>query len=88
MSLATVYSRYLESPGTKAYSVHEARRMFAAYSQVEIRTLLTHADLLESAAGQRHRGVLLALARKIWPRALLRKVAPGQGLCMLIRAVR
>jgi ubiquinone/menaquinone biosynthesis C-methylase UbiE len=87
-SLRQVYGRYLESPGTKAYSVAEARRMFAAFSSVQIRICLTHADLLESAAGQRHRTAMLSLARAIWPRELLRRYAASQGLFMLIRAVK
>lgn len=88
MSLRQVYARYLESPGTKAYSIAEARRMFASFSVVEIRTCLTHADLLESEAGQRHRSQLLRVARAIWPRGLLRRYAAGHGLFMLIRAVK
>jgi len=87
-TLTEVYARYLESPGTKAYSLNEARRMFATFSCVQIRTSLTHGDLLESAAGQRHGGALLSLARKIWPRRLLRKYAGSHGLFMLIRAVK
>jgi ubiquinone/menaquinone biosynthesis C-methylase UbiE len=88
VSLRQVYARYLESPGTKAYSVAEARRMFAAFSSVEVHTCLTHGDLLESAAGQRHRSPLLRVARAIWPRALLRRYAGSHGLFMLIRAVK
>jgi ubiquinone/menaquinone biosynthesis C-methylase UbiE len=88
MSLQDVYARYLESPGTKAYSLGEARRMFAAFSHVVMRTSLTHADLLESAAGQRHGGVLLSMARAMWPRRLLRRYAGSQGLFMLITAVK
>jgi ubiquinone/menaquinone biosynthesis C-methylase UbiE len=88
LTLQDVYARYLESPGTKAYSPGEARRMFAAFSDVRIRTSLTHADLLESAAGQRHGGAFLSLARAIWPRRLLRKYAGSQGLFMLITAVK
>jgi len=88
MSLAQVYDRYLESPGTKAYSTREAHAMFASYREVRISTVLTHADLLESEAGQRHEGVVLSLARRIWPRGLLRKFARGSGLCMLITAVK
>ena len=88
MSLAQIYARYLESPGTKAYSVREARRLFAAFADVQIETVLTHGDLLESAAGQRHGGAVLSIARRIWPRALLRRCARGQGLFMLITATR
>jgi ubiquinone/menaquinone biosynthesis C-methylase UbiE len=88
MTLTDVYARYLESPGTKAYSVREAKRLFACFSTVQIRTCLTHGDLLESAAGQRHDGALLSLARRIWPRKLLRKYASSHGLFLLIRAVK
>lgn len=87
-SLAQIYARHLESPGTKAYSVGQAARMFAAFSHVDIKTVLTHGDLLESAAGQRHRGPLLSLGRRIWPRALLRRFARGHGLFMLVTAVK
>ena len=85
-SLREVYAHYLESPGTKAYTVREARRMFGLFAEVRIRTLLTHGDLLESAAGQRHHGVLLTVARKLWPRRLLKVLLPSFGLFMLIEA--
>jgi len=88
MSLAEVYSRYLESPGTKAYSVRDARKMFSRFKSVEIHIALTHGDLLESAAGQRHQGILLSVARLIWPRKLLKWWAKGHGLFMMIQAVR
>lgn len=86
LSLTEVYARYLESPGTKAYTVAEARGLFSAFKEVEIRTLLTHGDLLESGAGQRHQGGLLSLARMIWPRALFKAFFPTCGLFMLIKA--
>jgi ubiquinone/menaquinone biosynthesis C-methylase UbiE len=88
ISLTDVYSRYLESPGTKAYSVSEAKQMFASFKMIDIQTLLTHGDLLESAAGQRHGGLLLSIARTLWPRWLFRAIAKRQGLCMLITAVK
>jgi len=81
-----VYARYLESPGTKAYSVKEARQLFSAFNEVSIDIVLTHGDLLESMAGQRHQGVLLSIAKAIWPRALIRRFLPGMGLFMLIEA--
>jgi SAM-dependent methyltransferase len=86
MSLRTVYSRHLESPGTKAYSTREARELVSQFRDVRIEVVLSHGDLLESMAGQRHRGILLSLARRIWPRALIRRVFPGLGLFMLIEA--
>lgn len=85
-SLATICSRHLESPGTKAYTVAEARQLMSAYCDVKISTVLTHGDLLESGAGQRHTGLLLSLARRVWPRWLIRTLFPTAGLFMLIQA--
>jgi len=85
-SLRSIYAAHLESPGTKAYTVAEARALFAAFGEVRIRTVLTHGDLLESGAGQRHGGLALSLARRIWPRRLIRWLFPTAGLFMLIEA--
>lgn len=86
LSLREIYARYLESPGTKAYSMTEAQLLFSKFSEVKIRTVLTHGDLLESGVGQRHRGPLLSLARKLWPREVIRLLLPSAGLFMLIEA--
>ena len=85
-SLYDIYANHLESPGTKAYSAAEARVMFSRFTRCEIVTVLTHGDLLESDAGQRHRGWLLSIAKRFWPRRFLRWALPGQGLFMLIEA--
>ncbi|MCF8177767.1 MAG: class I SAM-dependent methyltransferase [Sulfuritalea sp.] len=85
-TLSDVYSNHLESPGTKAYTVNEARCLFRQFSEIQITTVLTHGDLLESEVGQRHRGWLLSLAKRLWPRELLRLVLPRTGLFMLIEA--
>lgn len=84
--LAEIYARHLESPGTKAFTPREARALFDGWSACRISTVLTHGDLLESEAGQRHRGPLLFVARRLWPRWLLRRLAPSAGLFMLIDA--
>jgi SAM-dependent methyltransferase len=86
--LSTIYGRFLESPGTKAYSASEATRLFAGFSETNIRTVLTHGDLLSSDAGQRHQGALLGVARKIWPRWFIRRFIPKSGLFMLIDATK
>jgi SAM-dependent methyltransferase len=85
-SLGEIYSRYLESAGTKAYTVSEARELFSPMRDVTIDTVLTHGDLLSSVAGQRHRGPLLSVAKRVFPRGLIKKFAPKQGLFMLIEA--
>ena len=86
MTLERVYSLYLESPGTKAYSIKEAYKLCSDFNNVRIKVVLTHGDLLESGAGQRHRGWALSFARAIWPRRLIRKIFPNAGLFMLIEA--
>jgi ubiquinone/menaquinone biosynthesis C-methylase UbiE len=87
-SLSDVFAKHLQGPGTKAYTVKDARALFGAFSSVKVRTVLTHGDLLESEAGQRHQGWLLSTARCLWPRTLLRTALPGSGLYMLIEATK
>ncbi len=86
--MAEIYSEYLESPGTKSYTCHEAAQLFAGASNVVMRVELTHGDLLESGAGQRHEGRILAIARHIWPRWLLRRVARRFGLFLLVSGTK
>ncbi len=88
MSLKEIYNKYLESFGTKAYSIQEAKKLFSKFRKVDIKTVLTHGDLLTSAAGQRHRGLMLSVARLIWPRYIIRTFFPSHGLFMLIRAAK
>lgn len=83
-SLDTIYAEHLESPGTKAYSHVEGAALFAGAEDIIVRSVLTHGDLLESEAGQRHRGFALSLAKKVWPRGLIRRFFPTQGLFLLI----
>lgn len=83
-SLQSIYARYLESPGTKTYTVCEARKLMAGFEDVRIETVLTHGDLLSSSAGQRHRGPLLAVAKALWPRWLIRLLLPTHGLFMMM----
>ena len=86
VSLREIYSQYLESPGTKAYSVTEARQLFSDFTNVKIETQLGHADLLESNIGQRHRSIVLSTAKKLWPRWFIRRFFLSYGLFMLIEA--
>lgn len=87
-SLNFIYSHYLESPGTKAYSVKEAKKMFQKFSEVKIETRLGHGDLLSSSAGQRHEGSILNIARSIYPRFLIKLLFKKYGLFMLIKLVK
>lgn len=85
-SLRDIYANHLESPGTKAYSRNEALELFSMFSEVNIKTQLCFGDLLEGAVGQRHSGIFLTIAKKMWPRWLLRRIAKNHGLFLLIEA--
>ncbi len=87
-SIAYIYANYLESPGTKAFTKSEVKKIFKDFSQISIKTVLTHGDLLASDVGQRHRGVLLFIAKKILPRRFINKYFQSAGLFMLIEAVK
>jgi ubiquinone/menaquinone biosynthesis C-methylase UbiE len=87
-SLEYIYDHYLESPGTKAYSYKGARELLSQFDIHSIETPLGHGDLLTSPVGQRHRGILLTVARAIWPRTLLKLILPTHGLGMMITCTK
>jgi ubiquinone/menaquinone biosynthesis C-methylase UbiE len=85
-SLTHVYAKYLESPGTKAYTIAEAENMFRRFKSVSAHSQLSFGDLLQSEVGQRHRGPLLSLAKTVWPRVLIRRLMSRHGLMLLVEA--
>ena len=85
LSLTEVYARYLESPGTKGYTVAEAYRLLPPFSTCEIRRAISFGDLLLGEVGQQHAGIALALAKRLWPRPIVRRL-PALGLLLLIEA--
>ena len=84
-SLTDVYACHLESPGTKGYTVAQARELVARFRAHDVRRELSFGDLLLGEAGQRHQGFPLAAARALWPRPLVRRL-PALGLLLLIEA--
>jgi ubiquinone/menaquinone biosynthesis C-methylase UbiE len=87
-TLDEIYARHLESPGTRAYTEEGARRLFADFREVRTSIELSNGDLLEGEAGQRHRGGALRLARKVWPRGVIRRFGRRHGLFLLVDAIR
>jgi ubiquinone/menaquinone biosynthesis C-methylase UbiE len=84
-SLTDIYARHLESPGTKGYTITEARRFTALFGACEIRSAISFGDLLMGEVGQHHAGRGLAIAKRFWPRPLVRRL-PTLGLLLLIEA--
>ena len=84
-SLQEIYAHHLESPGTKGYTVSEARRLVAPFRTCDIRCAVSFADLLLGEVGQQHASPGLTLAKRVWPRPLIRRM-PMLGLLLLIEA--
>lgn len=88
LPLDDIYSNYLESPGTKAYSLEEARSLCKAFSQVNMKTILSFGDLLKGEVGQRHKSFILVILKLIWPRWLIKSLFRKHGLYLLIEAIK
>lgn len=86
-SLTDIYARHLESPGTKGYTVSEARGLVAPFRACGIRSAIGFGDLLLGEVGQQHGGRGLAIAKRLWPRPLIRRL-PALGLLLLIEATK
>lgn len=87
-SLSEIYSRYLESPGTKAYSPREARSLFSQFASVRTRVELSPGDLMTGVAGQRHGGPALNALRLLWPRSFVKCALRRAGLFLMVEATR
>lgn len=86
--LDALYGRHLESPGTKAFTVADARALFPRARQLKVQIVLSSGDLLAAGAGQRHGGVLLSTMHVLWPRWLIRRWLHRHGLFMMIHGVK
>jgi hypothetical protein len=62
--------------------------MFSAFSSVTVRPALQFGDLLEGGVGRRHQGLALSIARKVWPRWLVRRFGTRFGTMLVIEAVK
>lgn len=79
---------YLESPGTKGYTRDQARELFAGFSEVKVRTLLSHGDLLLMRPAAKYQSGFHRLLWKLYPRWLVRRLGHRFGVNLLIEAVK
>jgi hypothetical protein len=56
-----------------------------SFSACEIRSAVSFGDLLLGEVGQQHTGHGLTIAKRFWPRPLVRRL-PALGLLLLIEA--
>jgi ubiquinone/menaquinone biosynthesis C-methylase UbiE len=71
-SLEEIFSNHLESPGTKAYSFAEARKLTQDFAEIDMKVQVCHADTFEGEVGARHKGPLLKIAKTFFPKSLVR----------------
>jgi len=77
---------HLESPGTKAYTLPEARALMQGFVDVRVETALLAGDLLAMRPSARYQGALHRLAWAVYPRGLIRRFGAALGLGLLITA--
>jgi hypothetical protein len=86
MTLTNIYSRYLQG-GTKGFTVKEGRKLVGTFDHSTVRSKVGFGDLLQGEVGKSHESGTLLLARKIWPRPLIRRLNV-LGLMLLIEATK
>ncbi len=79
---------HLESPGTKAYTVGEARRFLTGigFSGIWLSTKLAPGDLLTIKPGRKYSSPIYRLVWRLYPRPLVRLLGDRYGLNLLIKA--
>lgn len=80
--------QYLESPGTKVYTVDEARTLFGDFSKADVWTQLAFGDLLKFRLSDKYKHPLHKALFALYPRWLVRALGDRFGLCLFIEAVK
>jgi len=83
------YAKHVESPGTKVYTLDEARALVGRFSDVRIRTHLASADLLDHQFSSKYQGAWWRWAKRLYPRWLVRHVLGDRfGTYLTIEATK
>jgi SAM-dependent methyltransferase len=77
---------YLESPGTKAYTLAGARKLFADFREVRCWPQLSHGDLLKMRPSEKYGGPAYRFLWRIYPRWFVRLTGNRFGLGLMIEA--
>ena len=80
----------LESPGTKAYSMQEAKALMEAvgFKEIRVSTRLGPGDLLLIKPSAKYQAWPYQLAWRLWPRPLIRLLGDRFGLYLLIEGMK
>jgi hypothetical protein len=82
----SIIYEHLGSPGTKVFTVEEARELFTAFRSVSVRSKLGAGDLLTMKPSAKYQSRLARLAWAIYPRWVIKRVGDRYGLGLLITA--
>lgn len=82
--------KHLESPGTKAYDLSEARRMLEGigFTNVQLSTRLSPGDLLEIKPSGKYQSGIHRMIWKFYPRSLVRAIGHRFGLYLLMEGTK
>jgi SAM-dependent methyltransferase len=84
LSIRRALAEHLESPGTKAYTRGEAARLFAAFAEARIRTVLSHGDLLRIRPGAQYASGAYRVLWRLYPRWLVRALGDRWGTNLVV----
>jgi ubiquinone/menaquinone biosynthesis C-methylase UbiE len=85
-SLRQTVFDHLESPGTKSYTVAEARQLMSGFRDVNLRVEFSPGDLLLHEPSAKFRSRFYRLVWKMFPRFLIRSFGRRWGLFLVITA--
>lgn len=90
MTMKEVLFRHLESPGTKAFTIAEAKEFLTeiGFSDVNLATKLGPGDLLTIKPSEKYQSRFYRLIWLVYPRSLLRLLGDRYGLYLLITATK
>jgi ubiquinone/menaquinone biosynthesis C-methylase UbiE len=80
--------KYLESPGTHTFTRDEVRILMRDFGNLRIDQVYSPGDLLLHKPSFRFRGAIYRLAWGVFPRVLIRRLAPKWGLFLLITVTK
>jgi len=89
-TMKQVIFEHLESPGTKAYTVPEARQMLidCGFAQVGAWTKLAHGDFLTIKLSRKYESPIYKLIYRFYPRWLVRLLGDRYGTNLMMTAVK
>ena len=88
--MAGAIFHHLESPGTKAYTVSQAREMLTkiGYKNIHLKTKLCAGDLLEIKPSKKYQSWIYKIIWKLYPRFFVKLLGDRFGLNLLITATK